>query len=449
MRISNRIRNLVVAGCLLPALWLVYQGSSQHARQVNTDLTTYDQNGYLYYGRLMHDTQYVYVGDRNRMPAFPFLLSLFYQPGWSEEQFFAFGKSLNIFLSIAFLTVLYIILKKYLTLHAAVNLWLMTAFTVFVFKAAYVQAEIIFYFLNFILFLVLCRMFLKPDWKTAVAAGLLFGIGHLTKASVLPELLAFLLLFFLKTAIEIWQNRKRVPVVDFSWRRTMGQLLLVATCFTLIIFPYIHNSKKIFGQYFYNVNSTYYFWCESVAEWKNGPKAHGDRFGRPDMPDNQIPSVKNYLDKYGVRHMGYRLYRGAGTMFRACRDSYGFFKYFFLYFFFAGIIAALNIREAKALLFRHLFLILFIAGLFIGYGVLMAWWNYLGPQVRHILAFFLPFVFSAAYLIEKLPRHHIRISLHGMRINLVQVMNGALSLMLIFDIYLNLTVRIFTMPAGI
>lgn len=432
----------------LLALGLFYWAATRHAQQVNLDVTSYDQNGYLYYGRLLHETDYQYVGDRNRMPLYPFLLSLIYQSRWSEEQFFTAGKTFNVILSAVLLIGLFFILKKFLSLFSAINLWLITAFTVFLFKAPYVQAENLFYFLNFLLFLTLLRLFSKPGWIAAIAAGVLFGLAHLTKASVLPELLAFLVVGGSKMTYEAWQRRKTGSMQTVPLLRAVAQWGMVLLLFLLIVSPYLANSKKIFGQYFYNVNSTFYFWCETVEEWKSGPKAHGDRFGWPDLTPEQTPSAGNYLAKHGVAHLVHRLYRGGRTLWTTCRTSFGFFNYLLIYSFFLVVVALLNRRQLVQWIKKHIFLFLFVVVLFFGYGLLMAWWNYLGPQVRHVLAFFLPFAFVCVRLVEKLPVQSWSLGVHR-SINLTTAFNVALAIYLVFDLAQILTVRIVTISAGI
>ncbi len=435
-------QNLLIAGGLLIALWLFYYAATLHGRQVNKDVTGYDQNGYLQYGRLLHDTGYAYYGDRNRMPLYPFLLSLVYQPHWTEEQFFQKAKLFNILLSMALLLWIFFLLKKRLSMFAAVNLWIMTAFTVFVFKAGYVQAEILFYFINFALFLTLWGMLVRPEWKTAVLAGVLFGLGHLTKASVLPELLAFLVIAILK----IFYTARRSGRAAFAWRG-FAQILTVGLCFALVVFPYIRNSKKIYGQYFYNVNSTFYFWCDNVEEWRSGPKAHGDRFGWPQMKADEIPSAKNYIQKFGLDHIRVRLVSGARTLLRTCKSSFGFFKYLVIYFLIATLALCFNRSQAQALAKKHLFLILFAFSLFAGYGVLMAWWNYLGPQVRHVLALFLPFMYGIFTLLERMPNRMW--SIGRLHVNMLSVVHTVTSLLLAYDVYAVVTSRIVSMQAGI
>lgn len=437
----------------LPALFLAVVlalflwGSARHSRMVNTDVTSYDQNAYLYYGRLLHDTGGQYVGDRNRMPAYPLLLSLIYSPEWSEQEFFVKAKLANRIFSAFLLLGLWLILTRYLRRHSATNVFLIAVFTVFVFKAAYVQAEVLFYILNFVLFLLLCRIWIKPDLRWAAAAGVLAGVAHLTKASVLPELFAFLAFGFMQTAVDLWR-RKGPEALPGTGPKRSASLVLLAVCFVLTILPYSLTSKKIFGQYLYNVNSTFYFWVDTVQEWKDGPKAHGDRFGWPDLPAEQIPTAGHYIKKYGAGHMVERLATGGRMMIQACRRSFGFFKYLVVFGLFFLFMMVYNRGWVTAWLKKNLLFVLFVASVFAGYTVLMAWWNYLGPQVRHILAFLLPFLFTVAFVVERLPNRTLSLGKRIVSVDLFRMFNIVVSAMVLYDIYVNLFHLVTTMSAG-
>jgi hypothetical protein len=447
MSISARMQRFLPALLLGAVLALFLWGSARHSRMVNTDVTSFDQNAYLYYGRLLHETGYEYVGDRNRMPAYPMLLSLIYTPDWSEQDFFVAAKTANRIFSAFLLLVLWFILAGQLRKYTAANVFLVAVFTVFVFKAAYVQAEVLFYLLNFVLFLLLCRIWIKPDFRWAIATGVLAGLTHLTKASVLPELLAFLVFGCLKTAMEAWPRNRHLDSKS-SWQKRSASLVFLTLCFILTILPYSLTSKKIFGQYLYNVNSTFYFWVDTVQEWKEGPKAHGDRFGWPDLPAEQIPNAAHYIKKYGVGHILERLATGGRTMIQACRHSFGFFKYLMAYGLFFLFMILHNRTWVRLWLKKNILLVLFIASVFAGYTILMAWWNYLGPQVRHILAFLLPFLFTVAFALEQLPNRTLRL---GKRLNSVDglwLFNIVVSVMVFYDMYVNLFYHVTTMVAG-
>ena len=62
-----------------------------------------------------------------------------------------------------------------------------------------------------------------------------------------------------------------------------------------VIFPYIATSKKVYGRWFYNVNTTFYVWYNNWPEASVGTYSHGDGAGWPTLPAHQIPTPRSYL----------------------------------------------------------------------------------------------------------------------------------------------------------
>ncbi len=159
--------------------------------QVNTNMRKTDQGAYMRYAREMYESNYTVIGNRNRMPIYPFLQSLFYRPGMSNEAFFIRGKYVNLILSLVLLTGLSFIFFHFFHWLHTVNSVLIIAFTVFIFKAAYFQTELLFYFINFCLFLLMWRLLQQPSYLFAILTGFVAGLAHLTKASIIPGLILF------------------------------------------------------------------------------------------------------------------------------------------------------------------------------------------------------------------------------------------------------------------
>jgi hypothetical protein len=107
-----------------------------------------------------------------------------------------------------------------------------------------------------------------------------------------------------------------------------------------------------------------------------------------------------------------------------------------------------NRAWVTAWLKKNLLFVLFIAGVFAGYAILMAWWNYLGPQVRHILAFLLPFLFTAAFVLERLPNRTLRPGKGMKSVDVLFIFNLVVSVMVLYDIHANLFHLVTTLSAG-
>ena len=82
------------------------------------------------------------------------------------------AKRWNIRLSLALLAVLAVIFARRLPPLVATNLTLVVAFTYVIFKAGYAQAELLFYFLIFVLFLIFWRLLDGSNgWRRVLLAG--------------------------------------------------------------------------------------------------------------------------------------------------------------------------------------------------------------------------------------------------------------------------------------
>ena len=169
---------------------LTIYGLEAHARRrvMSTPASLGDQGAYLAHAQKMRESNYAYIAERNRMPVFPFLLSLIYQPGLSEAEFLTRAQAFNVNLSIILLLLLFLIFRKFFEPLHAVALMAATAFGVFLYRAINAQTEVLFYFVSFCAFVLLLRMLIAPRWWLAALSGATMGLAHLTKASVLPAL---------------------------------------------------------------------------------------------------------------------------------------------------------------------------------------------------------------------------------------------------------------------
>ncbi len=157
----------ILLAIIVAASFYYWQGAVKQLAFVNTDLTTTDQDATMDYARKLAESGYTFGGDRNRMPVYPFLQSLFYRPGMTGEDFFVTGKYNNLVLSLVLLGLVGVILfRMFNGLHALVLL-LIFAFTLFIFKAGYFQAELLILFSQPVPF----PDAVKVNSKTSLAAG--------------------------------------------------------------------------------------------------------------------------------------------------------------------------------------------------------------------------------------------------------------------------------------
>ena len=180
---------LKTAILMLLSILLFLWGSERQASLVNLSMHSTDQSAYMHYAKELARTDFAFVGGRNRMPLYPALISLFYTDGMTDEEFFERGKRVGIALGIIVLALVFVIFRWSGHIEDALTVTLVAMFTIFVYKSPYFQPEVLFYGIGLLLFGSLLELIRRPNLSTAVLAGCVGGVAHLTKASVLPSLL--------------------------------------------------------------------------------------------------------------------------------------------------------------------------------------------------------------------------------------------------------------------
>ncbi len=451
MTMSRRVVLLLQIVAVLAVVSLYLYGAMQQVTRVNLDMDSVDQSAYLEYAAHMIETDYAHVGTRNRMPVYPFLQSLFYDPVLSDQAAFMRAKIVNVVLSLALLTGLAtIFLISFGRSLQSVNLLLVVMFTIFVFKAGWVQVELLFYFLNFCLFLMLWRLLSNPGYGVAVMAGVVAGVAHLSKASVLPGLVIFLLFM---TGQFVWTAFRTRQDAPGAWSRPSPSrwliaALLVGSAFLITVFPYISTSKRVFGQYFYNVNSTFYMWYDSWDEVERGTRAYGDRDGWPQMPADQIPSLSKYLREHTRSEIVERVQQGAVSLVKSMSGSYGYFKYLAVY---VGMLVAAALWQrllARQLIAMNALRLGFVSAYVIVYFLLYAWFGRISDGNRLMLAQCLPLFYLCATGTNALLRR-AQLSFGKRGIAALTVSQLAMLGVIVVDIFIILTGRVRTMVGGL
>jgi hypothetical protein len=391
------LRGRVAFAALLPLLLLYAWGALRQADHVNTDPKRSDQGAYLRIVERMHATGYRYLGDRNRMPLYPAIQALVAAPEADPEDVFARAKRVNILLSTLILIALVPILRAWLPWLQTLVVLLVTAFTVFLFKAGWVQAELLFYFLSFTVWLALIRLLLEPSWRLGLLAGVLAGLAYLTKASVLPTMVLWTLWSGLVVARELSRTSERAR--GLQRLASTGAALLMAL---VVVFPYLADNKRIYGRWFYNVNVNLYAWCDSWEE-ATWVKAHGAMEQWPALPADQIPSVGRYLETHTASQIGERLAKGSVVALRRAQRSYGYFYYLLVYGGLAAFLLWKNRSWTLDMVKRRWAVCGFLPLYFSISFLLVAWYVPIADGNRFILAHVLPLLFIFAYATAAAP----------------------------------------------
>lgn len=411
-QISHLNRNkLITWGITLVVFGLLgvvyFQLSSRHSREINQSPDFSDQESYLYIAEEIVRTDYQYKGDRNRTPLYPYLLTLVYEGSIDSSTFFSEAKKFSIFLSIGTLAFVFIISMQFLPLWHTVVLTAINAIGIYVYKAGYVQPELLFYALNFASFILMCLMLTRPGVFLGILTGITLALTYLTKASILPGLALFLVIYVIKLIYQVILTRSSKNSKDPAEpliSTQLGAILLLVITFLGLLFPYIQENKKMFGSYFYNVNSTFYIWYDTWEQVENGTSAHGDDVGWPDMPADEIPSLIKYIQEHSPAQMAERIISGVISQAENLSHPYGRINYLLIYTLSLMVFLLLDIRASFVMLHKHLLLVTFCTLYFAGYLLLFSWYSPIAEyhDERFTYGLFLPYLFAVFVALHKM-----------------------------------------------
>lgn len=403
---------------------------------------TYDQVAYVNRAWTMA------VGDggdptalaRSRMPFYPFLMSLFYDEGRTEEAQFDIYKRLNIGLSALALIGMGMVATRRVGCALGWTITAITAFTVYLFKAVLVQPEVTFYFLYLWLFLVMIRSLRDPKRKQMILLGLLTGGVYFLKGSCLPMAGLYLLLLVFKSLTTAWKNRRATVVSLTSCLKPLAAPLLFLLGFLLVTGVYLYRSYDYYGKAIYEPNTTYYFWADSDDEmFAMQDLEVSER--KPEFNRRNIsnPSLQYYLaekwlpdpirraellklvetqgrvtlegewdilptSKYWIRHHNFkdavdRFWNGffseeTGMIYRNATHRDGYFWYLIVFgsaaLVGAGLMFVLKRAEFIFQLKENAIALVFAMGTILGNFVLYAWWAQISSRNRFFLTQYMP-----------------------------------------------------------
>jgi hypothetical protein len=383
----------------------------EHAHRVNWFKARGDQSAYLGEAKHLHANWHGLQPSRplprNRMPLYAACLALVYDPRLSDDEFFTVGKSLNIRLSLVLLGILYVVFRRHLPFLAAANLTLVLAFGYFVFKAGYTQSELLFYTLFFLAFLASCHMIEARSGRRAllfgVLAGILIALAHLTKAAMLPFVAVLLTVYTGASvapavrALARGAGNRPETVRRLIWRAAAAVALII--CFVGVMSPYLLNSKRVYGRYFHNVNSTFYVWYDDWPSASVGTYAYGDQVGWPTLPRSLLPGPGKYWREHTVGQMLARLGRGFEDMLLRSYRTFWYLKFAVVYLLLAAALIWSSPQRCAQMVRDHRPLIVFLVLYAVVYLVLIAFYHPISGTgtARFLLAHVAPLVFAIAY----------------------------------------------------
>ena len=441
---------------LLVSLALFLWGTGRQSAR-NADMHLFDQSAYMNYAKQLAQTGFQYEGDRNRMPVYPSIMALFYKDGMSDEQFFEIGKRIGIAIGIIVLIMTFLLFKLGSRTNDAVTAVLVAMFTVFAYRSPYFQTEVLYYGINLLLFVLLVSLIERPRIQTAGLAGLIGGIGHLTKASILPAVILAVVCLLIRAGIELHRyyysrdvDTNQTPPAKFYFIAPACCASVLVMVFVLVILPYIRTSKERYGSYFYNINTSRYMWADLGKKATLRANKDGYRVGGPVTSEKDSPSFSKYLRDHSFGDIVGRLLRGIAVIAWRVIRSYGYAEFLILYL---VALAALIVQNGGPAKFFNLFwltnpaLVVFVLTYFMGYLLLYAWWTPLASGNRFILAQFLPLMLLITRGVSFAQNHNMAIQIRGTKFGASAISSTIFLLLTLYLVFI-FPDRISTMHAG-
>ncbi len=409
-----------------------FAAAIDHSNSINVDYTG-DQRSFMGFTEEVYKSGFTNTGNRNQMPGYPFVQALFYDPENDLDEFFISGKETNIWLSLFLLALLFAIFRFFFSLHQSLNLIFVVAFASFIFRSPYFKVEILFYFLSFLAFLFMTYMVVRPTIKLGIVTGLILGYTHLTKASIIPGIIAFIFIIIMKELVRYRSDNnagKSIRTQITSRKSEIFGPLLVIVFFLATISPYILESKKEYGQYFYNVNY-FVMWFDS---WEEAEVAR-DEYGFHNIPENEIPGFRNYFATHSISDIAERIQYGFYRQGENFRYQFNLFNFPIFFLAYLMLWATVKWRRSFFLIKQNIYLVSFVFLFMAGYFMLFVWHSPIVGLSRFLYGLFIPLLFSIFVALKTLSRKSDE--------SISRYIDFGISAMLLLDIPYVLSVGLF------
>ena len=338
----------------------------------------YDELAYLDHVKTIGlSDNFWYLGDRNRMPLFNYLLFLFYDSSLDGQSIYERLQLANIILTISINFAFFYLLKRYFssTLLALIT----NTFILFLPLSAFV-GEVIVESTYYAFFCIYLLVFFNIKESNKPSDFIKFGFA----GAILYLFKATGLLIFLISVVYLLY---RMPN-----KNNIKNILYSLSAFFITTAPYlIENYIKFRKNIFYNVNTTFYVWYDSWEQVENGTKKYGDRVGWPNIDESLIPSASKYLQSHTLTEVFERFYFGLESFLQhyLILGSNGFIFFlsiiminFLNYFIFKN--RKLINRKSIEFELKYTFILL---------SILLPtsfWYSYIANSVRFTILLFIP-----------------------------------------------------------
>ncbi len=224
---------------------------------------------------------------------------------------------------------------------------------------------------------------------------------------------------------------------------------VVAAAFLAVLSPYLRTNKRVFGQYFYNVNTTFYMWYDNWPAASVGTILHGDGVGWPTMPASELPSASRYWREHTVGQIAARMSAGFRDMAERSYKTYWYFNYVALYLAFALALVAKRHAAFIGLIRAFPSTAAFLAMYALVYSFGIAFYAPVSGTgtTRFLIAHLLPLLFVLSLLLAREPFCSTEWRLGGLRLQ-TRHFHLLVGVMLGFDLLFVIWPRLMTTYGG-
>jgi hypothetical protein len=238
-----------------------------------------------------------------------------------------------------------------------------------------------------------------------------------------------------------------VPVA--AWPAAWPFALVIGVCFVGVMYPYIINSKRVFGSYFYHGTTSILTWYDAVGESLVAVLPHLQPDGRIGVPREQLASAGKYWRTHTVAQIAGRLRDGFTDIVVRSYTTHWHFKYVLLYLAFAAAVAAANRRAFVELLQRDAALVVFLIAYAAAFLTFTAFFSIVSGTgtTRFVLTHVAPLLYLLSRLLVRAPFSATRWTLAGVEITPVHI-HGLIAATVSLDIAFTIWPRLMTTYSG-
>ena len=224
---------------------------------------------------------------------------------------------------------------------------------------------------------------------------------------------------------------------------------VAAVAFLAVLSPYLATNKRVFGRYFYNVNTTFYVWYDDWPAASVGTILHGDGMGWPTMPAERLPGASRYWREHTLEQIAARVAGGFADMVERSYKTYWYLNYVVLYLAFAVALVVRRWRPFVSLIRAFPAVAAFLVLYALAYLFGIAFYAPVSGTgtTRFLIAHLLPLLFVLSLLFAREPFRSTEWQLGGLRLR-TQHFHLLVSVMLAFDLLFVIWPRLMNTYGG-